>query len=141
MSLLHTMPNSITLKCFPWLVLTCGAYTDHMYCYAPPILSQDALFIAHSPLHTLLQNLTLISTRLNSHASCLDTVLPSLHLNAAKLKHAKNPLYFEIISCNEPLMLDVCSPLCGPYRSLHHFTHPMHTLSAPYPNRHACHFY
>ena len=46
-------------------------------------------FIAHSPLHTLLQSLTLISTRLNSHASCLDTVLPSLHLHAAKLKHAK----------------------------------------------------
>ena len=43
-------------------------------------------FIAHSPLYTLLRSLTLISTRLSSYASCLDTVLPSLHLHAAKLK-------------------------------------------------------
>ena len=38
-------------------------------------------------------------------------------------------------------LLTVCSPLCGPYRSLHHFTHPMHTLSAPCPNRNAHHIY
>ena len=38
------------------------------------------------------------------------------------------------LSCDVPLMLNVCFPLCGPYRGLHHLTNPMHTLSAPCPN-------
>ena len=45
------------------------------------------------------------------------------------------------LSCNVPLMLNVCFPLCGPCRGLHHLTNPMRTLSAPCPNRIAHHLY
>ena len=45
------------------------------------------------------------------------------------------------LSCHVPLRLNVYSPLCGPYRGLHHLTNPMHTLSAPCPNRIAHHIY
>ena len=38
-------------------------------------------------------------------------------------------------------LLTVCSPLYAPYRSLHHSPNPMHTLSAPCPNRNAHHIY
>ena len=45
------------------------------------------------------------------------------------------------LSCNVPLTLHVSSPLCGPYRGLHHLTNPMHTSSVLCPNRLAHHIY
>ena len=46
-----------------------------------------------------------------------------------------------MFSSNVPLVLDVCSPLCGPDRGLHHLNNPMHTLFPPYPNRIALDIY
>ena len=98
-------------------------------------------FSAHSPLHTLLPSITLISPRLNSHASCLDTACASSSFTCCKLKICLKPALFVVVSSNVPLVLDVCSPLCGPDRGLHHLTNPMHTLFPPYPNRIALDIY
>ena len=101
----------------------------------------SGFFIAHSPLHTLLPRVTLISARLDSHASCLNTASAFPHSHAAKLNLPKTRSICSCLSCNVPLMLDVCSPLCGPYRGLRHLTNPIHTLFPPYPNRIALHIY
>ena len=46
-----------------------------------------------------------------------------------------------VFASNVPLVLGVCSPLCGPDHSLHHLNNPMHTLFPPYPNRFALDIY
>ena len=98
-------------------------------------------FSAHSPLHTLLPSITLISPRLNSRASCLDTASASPSFTCCKLKICIKPALFALFSSNVPLVLDVCSPLCGPGRGLHHLNNPMHTLFPHYPNRIALDMY
>ena len=52
-----------------------------------------------------------------------------------------NPLYLKYFSYNVLLIFDVCYPLCGPDRGLHHLTNPMQTLFPPYPNRIALDIY
>ena len=65
----------------------------------------------------------------------------NIYLKLAKTAEKRDVIDLVRLSCNVPLILNVCSPLCGPYGGLHHLTNSMHTLSAPYPNRIAHHIY
>ena len=49
MSLPQTMLNYTSLKSFPWHVPICGSYTSNIYCYAPPILSQEDFLLPIPP--------------------------------------------------------------------------------------------
>ena len=49
MSLPQAMLNYISLKSFPWHVPIYGSYTSNTYCYAPPILSQEAFLLPIPP--------------------------------------------------------------------------------------------
>ena len=92
-------------------------------------------FSAHSPLHTLLPSISLVSPRLNSHASCLDTAFASPLIYMLQIKICLKPALFVVVSLQCSTHGRCLLSSLRPDRGLHHLTNPMHALSPPYPNR------